>query len=276
MLGRLTRAKVRPLVCLRIKPPEFLPPVCRCLHHEQQQQPPISFSIRRLTSHTVQSGHTIFAISSGTGKCGVSVVRLSGPHTWQALLSLLGGQSKVHARKACLRRLHHPESGEVLDEALVLWMPGPGSFTGEDVAELHCHGSVAVLSAVMAALSTIPGLRAADAGEFTRRAFHNGRLDLTAVEGLADLIHSETEAQRRQAFRQMQGELSMLYQDWSQRLLKCVADITAVIDFGEEEAVDAGTLATVQHRLDAHSLRWRSPLTCRTIAVASGSAMAFT
>nr|XP_015221149.1 PREDICTED: tRNA modification GTPase GTPBP3, mitochondrial [Lepisosteus oculatus] len=186
---------------------------------------------------------TIFALSSGHGRCGVAVIRVSGPSSSSALCSLAGPNRRLPApRTAVLRDLTDPRTRELLDRGLVLWFPGPHSFTGEDSAELHVHGGPAVISGVLQALGSLPGLRPAEAGEFTRRAFHAGKLDLTEVEGLGDLIHAETEAQRRQALRQMAGELGRLYQTWSQELVRCLAHTEAFIDFSEEEMIDGGVL----------------------------------
>lgn len=197
---------------------------------------------------------TIFALASGIGRAGISVIRLSGPDARTALGALLrptlpdgerGSPSgKVSSklpppRRASLRRLFDPLSGEILDQALVLWLPGPGTFTGEDQTELHIHGGLAVRAAVLGALSRLPGCRAAEPGEFTRRAFINGRLDLSAVEGLADLIDAETEAQRRQAVRQLEGALAHQVQDWRARLIEASACLEAALDFTDEEDVPA-------------------------------------
>ena len=131
-------------------------------------------------------------------------------------------------------RVRDPDSGEALDDALALWFPGPRSATGEDVAELHLHGSRAVLAAVMAVLRR-RGLRLAEPGEFTRRAFLNGKLDLTQAEAVADLAAAETEAQRRQALRQLDGALGALYRGWGERLLRLLAHLEAAIDFPDED-----------------------------------------
>ena len=139
---------------------------------------------------------TIFALSSGQGKAGVAVVRVSGRRTGAALC-LLAGLPEPRAARA--KAIRHPLTRDVLDRGLILWFPGPGSFTGEDMAELHVHGGRAVLAGVFAALAVIEGLRPAEPGEFARRAFENGKLDLTEAEALADLIDAETDAQRRQA-----------------------------------------------------------------------------
>ncbi|KAM6331807.1 5-taurinomethyluridine-[tRNA] synthase subunit GTPB3, mitochondrial isoform 1-T1 [Alca torda] len=163
-------------------------------------------------------GDTIFALSSGHGRCGVAVVRTSGPGSRGALQSLTGPPELPPPRVLALRRIRDPATAETLDRGLVVWFAGPQSFTGEDCAELHVHGGPAVVSGVLRALGRLPGLRPAEPGEFTRRAFRRGKLDLTAAEGLGDLIRAETEAQRRQALRQMEGELGRLYQRWSQTL----------------------------------------------------------
>uniref|UniRef100_M3ZJJ7 GTP binding protein 3, mitochondrial n=1 Tax=Xiphophorus maculatus TaxID=8083 RepID=M3ZJJ7_XIPMA len=189
---------------------------------------------------------TIFALSSGHGRCGVAVVRISGSAAATALRCMVGlGNQLPPPRTALLRSITDPHSKEVLDRGLVLWFPAPHSFTGEDSVEFHIHGGPAVITAVLQALGSVPGMRPADAGEFTRRAFHAGKLDLTEVEGLGDLIHAETEAQRRQALRQMSGELGRLYQDWSHRLKRTLAHVEAFIDFSEDELIEEGVLDQV-------------------------------
>ncbi|XP_008404773.1 5-taurinomethyluridine-[tRNA] synthase subunit GTPB3, mitochondrial isoform X1 [Poecilia reticulata] len=189
---------------------------------------------------------TIFALSSGHGRCGVAVVRISGSAATTALRCMVGlGNQLPPPRTALLRSITDPHSKEVLDRGLVLWFPAPHSFTGEDSVEFHIHGGPAVITAVLQALGSVPGMRPADAGEFTRRAFHAGKLDLTEVEGLGDLIHAETEAQRRQALRQMSGELGRLYQDWSHRLKRTLAHVEAFIDFSEDELIEEGVLDQV-------------------------------
>ena len=177
---------------------------------------------------------TIHAPASGPGPTGVTVIRVSGPDAGAALTTLTGA-SLPSPRHATLAHLSDPATGTALDAALVLWFPAPASFTGEDVAELHIHGGRAVLTAVLSALNTLDGLRPAEAGEFTRRAFDNGKLDLTEVEGLADLIHADTEAQRVQALRQMEGALGALYEGWRAALIGACAHLEATIDFAEED-----------------------------------------
>jgi tRNA modification GTPase len=177
---------------------------------------------------------TIFASASGPGRGAVSILRLSGSATGAILRSLCGDVPV--ARRAVLRRLRD-RSGMILDRAMVLWMPGPRSYTGEDVAELHLHGGRAVLSAVSAALLQL-GARPAEAGEFSRRAFVAGRMDLLEAEGIADLVNAETEAQRRQALRQMSGGLGELISGWTQRLKRVLAFQEALIDFPDEHLPD--------------------------------------
>ena len=178
---------------------------------------------------------TIFALSSGRPPAAIGVVRVSGPRAGDALKALAG---KIpEPRKAAFVRLRDPASGEIIDEALALWFPAPASETGEDVAELQVHGGRAVIAATLGALGRIDDLRPAEAGEFTRRAFENGKLDLTAVEGLADLVMAETEAQRRQAFRQLRGLLGNRAEAWRQRLIQAQALIEARIDFSDEADV---------------------------------------
>ena len=184
----------------------------------------------------------------------MAVVRISGPAAAQALEALAGALPEP--RRTSLRRLRDPESGAVLDRALILWFPGPGSFTGEDMAEFQVHGGRAVVAALIAALEKLPGLRPAEAGEFTRRAFDNGRMDLAAVEGLADLIDADTEAQRRQALAQAEGVLGRAVEEWAARLTRILARVEAAIDFADEELPEdllseaAGDAATLRQELD--------------------------
>lgn len=173
---------------------------------------------------------TIFALASARGKAGISVIRISGPRSFSCL-EQLGGIAKP--RQATLRRLTY--RGEFLDEAVVVMYPAPNSFTGEDVAELQVHGSLATVSAVLHALGQMDGLRLAEPGEFTRRALENERLDLTQVEGLADLVEAETEAQRKQALRVLVGDLANLVGVWRAKMLRAVALIEATIDFVDED-----------------------------------------
>jgi len=175
----------------------------------------------------VSRSDTIFALSSGAGPAGVAVVRISGPQAGAALQTMIGRLPVP--RYATLARVAD------IDTGLALWFPAPRSETGEDMAELQVHGGRAVVAALLAALARIAGCRLAEPGEFTRRAFEHGKLDLTAVEGLADLVHAETEAQRSQALRQMRGELAALYEGWRARLIRILALLEAEIDFGDED-----------------------------------------
>ena len=177
---------------------------------------------------------TIFALSSGRPPAAIAVVRVSGPRAADAITAL--GGTIPEPRRAGLRRLRDGDT--LIDEALVLWFPGPKTETGEDMVELHLHGGRAVIAAVLAALGKLPGFRPAEAGEFTRRAFANGRLDLTAVEGLADLVFAETEAQRAQAMRQLTGALGGRADAWRTRLIEALALIEARIDFSDQDVPD--------------------------------------
>jgi tRNA modification GTPase len=179
---------------------------------------------------------TIFALASGKGRAGIAVIRLSGLAAGAALKTLINDGLPM-PRQAKWTNLVNSQ-GDVLDDGLVLWFPAPASFTGEDVVELHVHGGTAVMNALLAALSTLPGLRPAEPGEFSRRAFENGKMDLTAAEGLADLIEAETEAQRKQARRQSRGELGRLYDRWRESLIRAQALSEADIDFSNEDIPD--------------------------------------
>jgi tRNA modification GTPase len=178
---------------------------------------------------------TIFALSSGRPPAAIAVVRLCGPRTRSVLERLIGRIPPQ--RQATLARVRDPANGDVIDEALALWFPGPRSETGEDMAELQLHGGQAVVAAVLEACGTIEGCRLAEPGEFTRRAFGNGRLDLTEVEGLADLIAAETPAQRRQAFRQLKGLIGDQAEEWRRQIVESLALVEARIDFSDEADV---------------------------------------
>jgi tRNA modification GTPase len=177
---------------------------------------------------------TIVALSSGAGRAGVAVIRLSGPDAGAAL-GALTRRDLPAPRLATRTAFRDPATGGDLDEGLAIWFPGPASFTGEDVAELHVHGGSAVIEAMINACLKLPDVRPAEPGEFTRRAFENGKLDLAQAEGLADLVDAETEGQRRQALRQSKGALSALYEDWRARLIEAAALIEAEIDFPDED-----------------------------------------
>ncbi len=191
---------------------------------------------------------TIFALSSGAPPAGVAILRISGPSAFAAG-ERLGGPLPA-ARRAALRHLVDASTGASIDEGLVLAFPKPASFTGEDVVELHVHGGRAVVAAVLAALGRMEGLRLAEPGEFTRRAFLAGRLDLTEVEGLSDLIAAETEEQRRQALRQARGETRRAVEGWMSTLLHARARIEAELDFSDEESVAGAFSAGVRAEID--------------------------
>jgi tRNA modification GTPase len=193
----------------------------------------------------MQDRSTIFALSSGRPPAAIAVVRISGPRAGVALEKLTGRVPEP--RKAALVRLRDPMTGDVIDEALALWFPAPHSETGEDTAELQVHGGPAVIAGVLKALGTIAGCRLAEPGEFTRRAFENGQLDLTAVEGLADLIAAETPAQRRQAFRQLKGLIGDRAEVWRRRLIEALALVEARIDFSDEAEVPEDLLGPALH-----------------------------
>ncbi|MCZ8173481.1 MAG: tRNA uridine-5-carboxymethylaminomethyl(34) synthesis GTPase MnmE, partial [Brevundimonas sp.] len=177
---------------------------------------------------------TIFALSSGAPPAAIAVVRISGPTARTALMALAG---RVPPERRAVAAMLRDGAGEVLDRALVLWLPGPNTATGQDTAELHLHGGRAVVAAVSAALAALPGLRAAEPGEFTRRAFANGRIDLAEAEGLADLLTAETELQRRSALAMAGGALSRTVEGWRERLLALSAAVEAVLDFADEDDV---------------------------------------
>jgi tRNA modification GTPase len=183
---------------------------------------------------------TIFALSSGRPPNAISVVRVSGAHAG-AILGALAGKNSPPRRAT--RALIRDANQQPIDDAVVLWFPGPKSATGEDVAEFHVHGGRAVLSALFAALSSFENTRAAEPGEFTRRAFENGKLDLTEAEGLDDLIHADTDRQRRQALRQLKGLLGDRVRHWRQQIIEASALIEAGIDFSDEGDVPAELIA---------------------------------
>jgi tRNA modification GTPase len=175
---------------------------------------------------------TIYALSTAPGRAAIAAVRISGKAASETLRALCAGTVPA-PRVAALRTLRDPGSGEVLDRGLVLWFPGPASYTGEDMAELHLHGGSAVIAGVLGALGRL-GLRMAEPGEFTKRAFENGKLDLTEAEGLADLINAQTAVQRAQALAQSGGALRARYEAWRAALLRSMAYVEASLDFSDE------------------------------------------
>ena len=191
---------------------------------------------------------TIFALSSGRPPSAISIVRVSGPQAGAALASLAG---KMPEPRLASRVLLRDPGREPIDDAVVLWFPGPASATGEDVAEFHVHGGRAVLAALFAALAGFENVRAAEPGEFTRRGFENGKLDLTEAEALDDLIHADTDRQRRQALRQMKGLLGDRARDWRARIIEAAALIEAGIDFSDEGDIPAELAATALARIES-------------------------
>ena len=190
---------------------------------------------------------TIFALSSGRAPSAIAVVRVSGREVGAALTLLAG---KMPGPRRAARALLRDANRQPIDDAIVLWFPAPSSATGEDVAEFHIHGGQAVLAALFASLSAIENLRAAEPGEFTRRAFENGKLDLTEAEGLDDLIHADTDRQRRQALRQLKGLLGDRVRDWRTQIIEASALIEAGIDFSDEGDVPTELIAPALARIE--------------------------
>jgi tRNA modification GTPase len=186
---------------------------------------------------------TIFALASGLGKSAIAVIRLSGPDTARAIAALAGGAPKP--RYASVRRIIDPQSSIVIDRGLVLWFPGPESFTGEDSAELQVHGSPAVVSLLLKVLSRMPGLRLAKPGEFARRALENGKLDLVSIEALGDLVEAETEQQRRFAVECASGHLQRAAELWRRVLLESLVLIESELDFSDEQDVSPASRAKI-------------------------------
>ncbi len=191
---------------------------------------------------------TIFALSSGRLPSAIAIVRLSGPDAGAMLTALAG---KIPAPRTATRTLLHDVGQRPIDDAVVLWFPGPASATGEDVAEFHVHGGRAVLASLFAALSGFENARPAEPGEFTRRGFENGKLDLTEAEGLDDLIHADTDRQRRQALRQLKGVLGDRARDWRAMIIEASALIEAGIDFSDEGDVPAELIAPALAKITA-------------------------
>src|ERR1700691_968264 len=190
---------------------------------------------------------TIFALSSGRQPSAISVVRLSGPQAGPVLTALAG---KVPVPRMATRALLRDGSGQPIDDALVLWFPGPASATGEDITEFHVHGGRAILAALFSALSPFENVRAAEPGEFTRRGFENGKLDLTEAEALDDLIHADTDRQRRQALRQLKGMLGERARHWRGQIIDALALIGAGIDFSDEGDVSADLVGPALAKID--------------------------
>ena len=192
---------------------------------------------------------TIFALSTAPGRGALAVFRISGPAAGDVIERMAG--PRPPARAAGLRIIRHPETREALDQGLVLWFPAPRSETGEDLAELHVHGGRAVAQAMLRAIGAVPGTRMAEPGEFARRAFENGKIDLTQAEAIADLVDAETEAQARQALRQAGGGLARLYEGWRTELIEALALMEAAIDFSDEGDVGDKTARGARVRVEA-------------------------
>jgi tRNA modification GTPase len=191
---------------------------------------------------------TVFALSSGRAPSAIAIVRMTGPQAGEALASLAG---KLPPPRLATRAVLRDSDTQPIDDAVVLWFPAPASATGEDVAEFHVHGGRAVLASLVAALSAFEDVRAAEPGEFTRRAFENGKLDLTEAEALDDLIHADTDHQRRQALRQLKGLLGDRVRDWRARIIEASALIEAGIDFSDEGDVSAELMAPARAKIAA-------------------------
>src|SRR5215470_6041835 len=191
---------------------------------------------------------TIFALSSGRAPSAIAIVRVSGAEAGAVIAALAG---KVPTPRIATRALLKTADGQPLDDSIVLWFPGPASATGEDVAEFHVHGGRAVLASLFATLSAHKNVRPAEPGEFTRRAFENGKLDLTEAEGLDDLIHADTDRQRRQALRQLQGLLGDKARDWRAQIIEASALIEAGIDFSDEGDVSGELIAPALTKIRA-------------------------
>ena len=177
---------------------------------------------------------TIYALSSGSGISGIAVIRISGQETREIITKMTSG-SFPKAKQATLKKISKIESKEVIDQGIVIWFPGPESYTGEDMAEFHVHGSVAVIEAIQASVSKIANCRLAEPGEFTKLAFQNGKINLLKAESISDLISAETEMQRHQAIKIMSGRSSKKFNELRERLLKILSNIEAKIDFPEED-----------------------------------------
>ena len=176
---------------------------------------------------------TIYALSTGPGISGVAIIRVSGPDT-SLVLNALTNKPLPKARMATLRKINYSNTSELIDEGIILWFPGPESYTGEDMAELHIHGSKAVIDAIHLTISTIENCRIAEPGEFTKLAFQNGKINLLKAESIADLISAETEIQRQQAIKIMKGKSADKFNELREKLLKILSHVEAKIDFPDE------------------------------------------
>ncbi|CAO1441404.1 unnamed protein product [Diamesa tonsa] len=203
--------------------------------------------------------NTIFSLSSGKGKCAISIIRISGSGTRNALKKI-ANTDVFKPRLATLKELKDPVTGDLIDKGLVIYFETPKSYTGEDLCELHVHGGISVVSGLLSALGKIKGLRPAEPGEFSRRAFYSGKLDLLEIEGIADLIHAESEFQRKQALIQANGHLSKLYNKWRVQIIKNTAHLEAYIDFSEDDNIEDGVVETVVKDLQKLEVEIRNHL----------------
>jgi hypothetical protein len=210
---------------------------------------------------------TIYAQSTAVGMGGIAVLRVSGADALPSLARLSKpGAKPPTPRYATLRTLMDPKSGALIDKALVIYFPGPNSFTGEDIVEYHVHGGIAIVNSLLSALGSMPGLRMATRGEFTRRAYLNGRMDLLEAEALNDLIHAETSGQQRQAMMQMSGAHRKMYQAWRTSILQCLAHVNAFIDYGDSEGMEEEeTLSPV--RADAQVCVYECVCVCVSLSL---------
>ena len=184
--------------------------------------------------HGLFKNMTIFALSTGSGVAGLAVIRVSGKETAYVVKKLIGGKLPK-PRVATIKKFSKNGQKNPIDEGVILWFPGPNSYTGEDMAEFHVHGSPAVIRAMHSCLSKIKNCRLAGPGEFTRRAFENGKINLLQAESIGDLISSETEIQRKQALKIMDGQTSLKFKSWRSNLLKILSNVEAEIDFPDED-----------------------------------------
>ena len=190
---------------------------------------------------------TIYSLSTGAGSSGVAIIRLSGSAS-EEVLKILTRKQTPKPRLASLRRIHSPVNQDAIDEGIVIWFPGPNSYTGEDVVEFHVHGGPSITEEVLKSISTIGSCRIAEPGEFTRRAFQSGKMDLTSAEAVADLIDAKTIEQRRQALKQFDGQLAGLYDEWRKQLIDLLAYAESAIDFSDEELPE-NINKTIKHNI---------------------------
>jgi len=215
-------------------------------------------------TYSLEDRRTIFALASGLGKAAIAVIRISGPDSVRAIEALIGQLPRP--RQASFRKIIDPDDRRIIDSGLVLWFPGPNSFTGEDSGELQVHGSRSVISLLLRVLGRMPGLRLARPGEFTRRALENGQLDLVAIEALGDLIEAETEQQRRLAIEQAGGQLQETVEHWRNDLLDTLVMIECDLDFSDE--MDAPSVSRAKVRVKCEEiLRSLTPLTAESAKV---------